>query len=70
MELNTITLVIVVRAALLSKHLKVLEDANSFQLIEKTEFARHRTWLSLSPNGKKSFKLHLQEPKKNYWISI
>ena len=61
MELNTITLVIVVRVALLSKHLKVLEDANYFQLIKKTEFTRQRTWLSLTSLGRKAFKSHLRE---------
>ncbi len=48
----------------LSKHLMVLEDANYVQLIKKTEFTRQRTWVSLTPKGRKSFKLHLTELKR------
>ena len=50
--------------SVLSKHLKVLEDANYIRLIKKTEFTRQRTWLSLTPRGRKSFKLHLGELKR------
>ena len=39
--------------SVLSKHLKVLEDANYIRLIKKTEFTRQRTWLSLTSLGKK-----------------
>ena len=44
--------------SVLSKHLKVLEDVNYVQLIKKTEFTRQRTWVSLTPRGRESFKLH------------
>jgi DNA-binding MarR family transcriptional regulator len=47
-----------------SKHLKVLEDANYVQLIKRTEFTRQRTWVSLTPTGRKSFKLYLEELKR------
>ena len=50
--------------SVLSKHLKVLEDVNYVQLIKKTEFTRQRTWVSLTPKGRKSFKLHLTELKR------
>jgi DNA-binding MarR family transcriptional regulator len=50
--------------SVLSKHLKVLEDANYIELIKKTEFTRQRTWVSLTSRGRKSFKLHLWELKK------
>ena len=50
--------------SVLSKHLKVLEDANYIRLIKKTEFTRQRTWVSLTPKGRKSFKLHLRELKR------
>jgi DNA-binding MarR family transcriptional regulator len=50
--------------SVLSKHLKVLEDASYVQLIKKTEFTRQRTWVSLTPKGRKSFKLHLRELKR------
>ena len=50
--------------SVLSKHLKVLEDANYVQLIKKTEFTRQRTWASLTSKGRKSFKLHLGELRR------
>jgi len=50
--------------SVLSKHLKVLEDANYIELIKKTEFTRQRTWVSLTTEGRKSFKLHLNELKR------
>ena len=50
--------------SVLSKHLKVLEDANYIRLIKKTEFTRQRTWVSLTPKGRKSFKLHLRELRR------
>ena len=50
--------------SVVSKHLKVLEDANYVRLIKKTEFTRQRTWVSLTPKGRRSFKLHLEELKR------
>ena len=50
--------------SVLSKHLKVLEDANYVQLIKKTEFTRQRTWVSLTTKGRKSFRLHLEELRR------
>ena len=50
--------------SVVSKHLKVLEDANYVRLIKKTEFTRQRTWVSLTPKGSRSFKLHLEELKR------
>ena len=50
--------------SVVSKHLKVLEDANYVRLIKKTEFTRQRTWVSLTPRGRRSFKLHLEELKR------
>ena len=50
--------------SVLSKHLKVLEDANYVQLSKKIEFTRQRTWVSLTAKGRKSFKLHLTELKR------
>ena len=49
--------------SVLSKHLKVLEDANYVQLIKKTEFTRQRTWVSLTTLGRTAFKNHLKELK-------
>ena len=42
----------------LSKHRKVSKNANYVQLIKKTKFTRQRTWVSLIPRGRESFKLH------------
>ncbi|MBL6893510.1 MAG: transcriptional regulator [Porticoccaceae bacterium] len=42
----------------LSKHRKVSKNANYLQLIKKTKFTRQRTWVSLTPRGRESFKLH------------
>ena len=50
--------------SVLSKHLKILEDANYVQLIKKTEFTRQRTWLSLTSLGRKAFKSHLRALKR------
>ena len=50
--------------SVLSKHLKVLEDANYIRLIKKIEFTRQRTWLSLTPIGRIAFKSHLRELKR------
>ena len=50
--------------SVLSKHLKVLEDTNYIRLIKKIEFTRQRTWLSLTPLGRKAFKSHLRELKR------
>ena len=50
--------------SVLSKHLKVLEDANYVQLIKKTEFTRQRTWVSLTSEGREAFKGHLEELKR------
>ena len=50
--------------SVLSKHLKVLEDANYVQLSKKIEFTRQRTWVSLTTKGRKSFKLHLTALKR------
>ena len=49
--------------SVLSKHLKVLEDANYIELIKKTEFTRQRTWVSLTTEGRKSFKLGIVSQK-------
>ena len=50
--------------SVLSKHLKVLDDANYVQLVKKTEFTRQRTWVSLTSRGRKAFKSHLKELRR------
>jgi len=50
--------------SVLSKHLKVLEDSDYIKLTKRTEFTRQRTWVSLTPKGRKSFKLHLRKLRR------
>ena len=50
--------------SVLSKHLKVLEDANYIRLIKKTEFTRQRTWVSFTSLGRETFMSHLEELKR------
>ena len=50
--------------SVLSKHLKVLEDANYIRLIKKTAFTRQHTWISLTSLGRQAFKSHLKELKR------
>ncbi len=45
--------------SVLSKHLKVLEEAGYIIAAKKTEFGRPRTWLSLSSDGRKAFIMHV-----------
>ena len=47
--------------SVVSKNLKVLEDANYVRLLQKTEFTRQRNCVSLTPKGRRSFTLHLEE---------
>ena len=63
MEFQIIKEQLDVSDSVLSKHLKVLEDANYVQLIKKTEFTRQRTWVSLTTLGRTAFKNHLKELK-------
>lgn len=50
--------------SVLSKHLKVLEDAKYIRVVKRTEFTRQRTWLSLTSSGRKAFRNHLRELKR------
>ena len=50
--------------SVLSKHLKVLEDENYIRLTKRTEFTRQRTWLSLTPVGRKAFNTHVRALRK------
>jgi len=49
--------------SVLSKHLKVLEDAGYVRLKKRSEFGRPRTWISLTSNGRKAFEEHLESLK-------
>jgi DNA-binding MarR family transcriptional regulator len=47
--------------SVLSKHLKQLEEAGYLKLRKATVSSRQRTWLSLTPGGRKAFAAHVQE---------
>ena len=47
--------------SVLSKHLKQLEEAGYLKLRKATVSSRQRTWLSLTPQGRKAFAAHVQE---------
>lgn len=46
--------------SVLSKHLKSLEEANYIVLTKRADMGRQRTWLSLSPGGRKAYSGHLK----------
>lgn len=45
--------------SVLSKHLKVLDQAGYIVIHKRKEFGGDRTWVSLSSTGRKSFKAHI-----------
>lgn len=47
--------------SVLSKHLKLLEDAGYVKLRKAALEGRQRTWVSLTPAGKKAFAAHVSE---------
>ena len=49
--------------SVLSKHLKVLEDAGFVKLKKRSEFGRPRTWISLTSEGRKAFDEHVESLK-------
>jgi len=50
--------------SVLSKHIKSLEDAGYVVINKKTSEGRQRTWLSLSPKGRKAFNGHVDALKE------
>jgi DNA-binding MarR family transcriptional regulator len=46
--------------SVLSKHLKSLEEAYYVRLSKRTDMGRQRTWLSLSPDGRKAYSGHVK----------
>jgi DNA-binding MarR family transcriptional regulator len=50
--------------SVLSKHLKVLEEAGYLDVIKRTEKGRQRTWLALNGSGRKAFQSHVKELRK------
>lgn len=47
--------------SVLSKHLKQLEEAGYVKLSKAASEGRQRTWLSLTPAGRKAFAAHVAE---------
>lgn len=50
--------------SVLSKHIKSLVDADYVTVNKKTSEGRQRTWLSLSPAGRKAFNGHVAALKE------
>ena len=50
--------------SVLSKQIKILEDASYLVLNKRPFKGRQRTWLSLSESGRKAFAGHVSELKK------
>lgn len=50
--------------SVLSKHIKSLDDAGYVVINKKTSEGRQRTWLSLSPKGRKAFSGHVEALKE------
>lgn len=50
--------------SVLSKHIKPLEEAGYVVVNKKTREGRQRTWLLLSPKGRKAFSGHVQALKE------
>ena len=47
--------------SVLSKHVKVLEEAGYVNVIKRTENGRQRTWLALTKPGRQAFHGHVDE---------
>ena len=47
-----------VSESVLSKHVKTLEEAGYVAIRKATSDARQRTWLALTPEGRKAFAAH------------
>ena len=47
--------------SVMSKHLKQLEEAGHVTLSKAAENGRQRTWIALTPSGRKAFAAHVAE---------
>ncbi len=47
--------------SVMSKHLKQLEEAGHVTLTKVAENGRQRTWIALTPSGRKAFAAHVAE---------
>ena len=50
--------------SVLSKHLKVLEEAGYLDLVKRTVNGRQRTWLSLNRDGRRAYHAHVRTLKQ------
>lgn len=64
LEFTTLCEQLGVSDSVLSKHIKSLEDAGYVVINKKTSEGRQRTWLSLSPKGRKAFNGHVDALKE------
>ena len=60
-EFAMIRAAIKVSDSVLSKHLKQLEEAGYVALTKAAENGRQRTWIALTPKGRKAFSAHVAE---------
>jgi len=64
LEFKTLCEQLEVSDSVLSKHIKSLEDAGYVVVNKKSSQGRQRTWLSLSPKGRKAFSGHVEALKE------
>lgn len=50
--------------SVLSKHIRMLDEANYIVVKKRTQDGRSRKWLSLSSKGSKAFGAHVKELKR------
>ncbi len=60
-EFATVRDAIAVSDSVMSKHLKLLEEAGYVTLLKSPFNGRSRTWLSLTKEGRKAFAAHVAE---------
>ena len=60
-EFATVRDAIDVSDSVMSKHLKLLEEAGYVRPRKATADGRQRTWLSLTPEGRRAFSAHVAE---------
>ncbi len=61
MEFATLRTAIGVSDSVLSKHLKLLEEAGYVRLRKAAADGRQRTWISFTPDGRRAFAAHVAE---------
>jgi DNA-binding MarR family transcriptional regulator len=59
MDFATLRDIVQVSESVLSKHVKLLEEAGYVEVAKRTSLSRVRTWLSLSRAGRAALKAHL-----------